>query len=322
MRDAMKLAKFYEKLQESDLYGNSKLWATGDFYLDNFDDFKTLLSEYRKERRMGGSTNADRIYERAEIIPLITGGADRGKVNWLPNPINVTGHYFRMGMTSNSSGATDMSIASTENIGGTPIYVHATHVDVNNPDDNDMVWISPYYRVLHMVPASQADGHQGWTGGFFMEDYVERTLPHIFSCVRRIPGYLGAPSALTSPYMIVEPYNWADSHIINRIDWAGPRSWYQKVGAQREALVYGEHLFVNYETNEHNPPWESIESNANGYNAYSDTAIVIEGQRHMGRQPKLSIEDLVERHTLPKVCFLHHGYLEIISEGRVRSPPR
>jgi hypothetical protein len=41
--------------------------------------------------------------------------------------------------------------------------------------------------------------------GAFYQDYVEKTLPHILSCVRRIPSYMGAPSALMSPYLLVLP---------------------------------------------------------------------------------------------------------------------
>jgi hypothetical protein len=41
--------------------------------------------------------------------------------------------------------------------------------------------------------------------GEFTLDYVHETLPHIFSCVRRLPSYLAAPNALISPYLIVEP---------------------------------------------------------------------------------------------------------------------
>lgn len=35
--------------------------------------------------------------------------------------------------------------------------------------------------------------------GFFTQDYVERALPHLLSPITRIPGFLGAPSALLTP---------------------------------------------------------------------------------------------------------------------------
>lgn len=37
-----------------------------------------------------------------------------------------------------------------------------------------------------------------WDKGFFTQDYLERTLPHLLSSVRRLPRYLGAPQALIS----------------------------------------------------------------------------------------------------------------------------
>lgn len=36
---------------------------------------------------------------------------------------------------------------------------------------------------------------------WFTQRYVEETLPHVFSTVRRLPGFLGAPLALLSPYI-------------------------------------------------------------------------------------------------------------------------
>ncbi|MGE4159219.1 MAG: hypothetical protein AB7F75_08990 [Planctomycetota bacterium] len=35
----------------------------------------------------------------------------------------------------------------------------------------------------------------------FRQTYIERTLPHILSCVRRMPGWLDAPAALLTPYL-------------------------------------------------------------------------------------------------------------------------
>ncbi|MGE4159919.1 MAG: hypothetical protein AB7F75_12575 [Planctomycetota bacterium] len=45
-------------------------------------------------------------------------------------------------------------------------------------------------------------------GGRFRQDYAEKTLPHVMSCLRRIPGYLGAPQALLSTYMELDPLMW------------------------------------------------------------------------------------------------------------------
>jgi hypothetical protein len=39
--------------------------------------------------------------------------------------------------------------------------------------------------------------------GEFTDTYVAATLPHVLSCIRRLPGYLGAPQALMSPYLIL-----------------------------------------------------------------------------------------------------------------------
>lgn len=45
-------------------------------------------------------------------------------------------------------------------------------------------------------------------GGRFRQDYAEQTLPHVMSCLRRIPGYLGAPQALLSTYLELDPLVW------------------------------------------------------------------------------------------------------------------
>jgi hypothetical protein len=41
--------------------------------------------------------------------------------------------------------------------------------------------------------------------GCFYGDYAISTLFHVLSCVRRLPGYMGAPNALMSPYLITAP---------------------------------------------------------------------------------------------------------------------
>lgn len=45
-------------------------------------------------------------------------------------------------------------------------------------------------------------------GGHFTQDYAEETLPHVLGCLRRIPGYLGAPQPLISPYKELDPLEW------------------------------------------------------------------------------------------------------------------
>ena len=136
---------------------------------------------------MDAASNADKVYERAELIPLITSGADKGNINFINGmtfggfPVN--GNFFPYGMQNNTDfSVTNKSQAGPETPGGVTNMVHATFIDPNNPDDVDVVWIAPYRQVNQTVAADMANGVNGWTGGFFMEDYVERTLPHIFSC--------------------------------------------------------------------------------------------------------------------------------------------
>jgi len=152
----------------------------------------------------------------------------------------------------------------------------------NNPGDpnfdphrDDVTWISQYWE--------ETTNSGDYVGGYFLDDYVERTLPHIFSCVRRIPGYLGAPMALTSTYMVVEPFAYK----------ADPRTM------PRNDVNYSDQ--ATFETN---------------YNS-SHSPITNPSLKYLGRQPKVSVEDLVTRHTLPKICFAPGGVYDFISQGNV-----
>ncbi|MGE4159773.1 MAG: hypothetical protein AB7F75_11835, partial [Planctomycetota bacterium] len=62
-----------------------------------------------------------------------------------------------------------------------------------------------YEKVL---PRSQDYNGHRVHGGHFTQDYAEETLPIVMGCLRRIPGYLGAPQALLSTYKELEPLEW------------------------------------------------------------------------------------------------------------------
>jgi len=219
--------------------------ALKDLY--NFDDFKTFLRDYRKDTRMADPTAE--IYERAHKIPLVASGTSKGTIDF-------------------DSGTDTLYYNGDPNK-----KIRALFHDNSNEFDTEIMWISQYW------PEGGAVGD--WAGGWFLEDYVERTLPHIFSCVRRIPGYLGAPLALTSPYMILEPYAYVDPNGITA----------------RDALT------------------------SNGYSlGATDFTTFPECYAQLGRQPKISVEDLVSRHAIPKVCFLPTGIVNVVSIGRVDSP--
>jgi hypothetical protein len=213
----------------------------------NFDDFKKFLTDYRKEKRIAEPTKE--IYERAHPIPLKGGASsDRGTIEY------------------------ELSEENTLYYDGDPNKkVRGIFHNKDDSHDTEFTWVSQYWQEA-AAPAAL----QGWAGGWFLEDYVERTLPHIFSCVRRIPGYLGAPLALTSPYMIVEPFAYVDPN-------QGP--------VVRDQLVYNDSPFITR----------------------------ADADNHLGRQPKISVEDLVSRHAIPKVCFLSNGIYELKSIGRVNS---
>lgn len=257
MRDAMKLAKAYEVAQEI-----ASTDPTKDIL--NFEDFKNFLTDYRKDKRISSPSSV--IYERAEIIPLNTTGSKKGTIKF-DNLLNRVIYY---GKKSNSDS------------GDITKKVQALFVDPDDPYDTDVVWVSQYWPE---ATDTLYDSSDHWAGGWFLEDYVERTLPHIFSCVRRIPGYLGAPAALTSPYMIVEPYCFIDvlTSPLKR----------DNLGRLRNA---GGALYP-----------------------LTETTKIDEVQKHITRQPKISVEDLVTRHTIPKVCFLSQGYFDIRSVGVVRN---
>lgn len=254
LRDALHLAKYYEWSVWSD---------TQTPY--NFDEFKNLITTYRKEKRLGTINASSQVpndsiaFERAEPIPL----------------------------NNDKSIKFDVGAPSYEiHYGGDSDHkVRATFIDNNNVDYVDIVWVSQYW------PRDPANLLGEWDGGWFLEDYVERTLPHVLSCVRRIPGYLGAPLALTSPYMILEPYSYVGPN------HATPR---HRLGSYTEAWVW----------------W-----GARTWPALPDTfTSSTEASKHLGKQPKVSVEDLVTRHTLPKICFLPNGVFDIECTGTVKNP--
>jgi len=240
------LSESVDLAEEYDNYLNS----TKNIY--NFDDFKKFLTNYRKEQRKQlGNSHSKRIYERAAIIPL----KKSGKIKF--DDGNSVIYYG----------------------GDSKKKVRATFFDESDTNDTDIVWVSQYWP-------RNGDKNGPWDGGWFLEDYVERTLPHVLSCVRRIPGYLGAPLALTSPYMIVEPFAYVD--VNNNSDRDRNDLWSKGI---------------------YTPP--------NGPANFTTKQQALD---ELGHQPKVSVEDLVTRHTLPKVCFLSPGYVDISSVGRVISP--
>ncbi|MGE4157471.1 MAG: hypothetical protein AB7F75_00055 [Planctomycetota bacterium] len=56
-------------------------------------------------------------------------------------------------------------------------------------------------RLPYITPANTHPSNPALNPAWFTPEYVEQTLPHIFSCVRRLPGYMGAPASLLSPYI-------------------------------------------------------------------------------------------------------------------------
>ncbi|MGE4159489.1 MAG: hypothetical protein AB7F75_10400 [Planctomycetota bacterium] len=56
-------------------------------------------------------------------------------------------------------------------------------------------------RPPYITPPNDDASQTELEPAYFTQEYIEKTLPHIFSCVRRLPGYLGAPSPLMSPYL-------------------------------------------------------------------------------------------------------------------------
>jgi len=242
-----------------------------DLEVLNFDDFKIFLNHYRKTNRIDNPN--DKIYERAEIIPLKASSDFSGEyVIKLDKAISDgdDGDFIYYEKTSNSSA------------GNANKKVQALFYDEKDPFNDDVLWASMYWPNDGNYPEGD-----DWEGGWFLEDYVERSLPHIFSCVRRIPGFLGAPMALTSPYMILEPYDYLDP--IN-------------------GTVKRDEQFRAWRNNNSNSILAPL----------TETDKVDEMQKHIIRQPKVSVEDLVSRHALPKVCFLSNGIFAIQSVGQVK----
>ncbi|MGE4159488.1 MAG: type IV pilin protein [Planctomycetota bacterium] len=61
--------------------------------------------------------------------------------------------------------------------------------------------VFPSFRLPYITPPNVNPAVVDLAPAYFTPEYVELTLPHIFSCVRRLPGYMGAPCALLSPYL-------------------------------------------------------------------------------------------------------------------------
>lgn len=280
MRDAMKLAFHYDMVKEDEDYDQTFHELNGDERTEilNFDDFKTFLSDYRKNTRGNSATGDEIIYERAEIIPLKKSTFFTDKTRYVIN--------FDETASDNTTGIIYYGKNSNSDTGNSAQKVQALFYDNEDPFNNDPLWVSMYWPDSGNF--SQGDD---WRGGYFLEDYIERTLPHIFSCVRRLPGYLGAPLALTSPYMIVEPYAAVDP-----ISNTWPRDNF-------EASSY------TYSGWGSSPPSQHSSTLDNKYKEWKTL---------LGRQPKISVEDLVTRHSLPKVCFLSNGIFDISSVGQVK----
>jgi len=233
-------------------------FSTGTgFSIRNFDDFKSFLIDYRRTMESLG----DISYERAIKIELDASG----------NIATGTGNDFFDRYKRYFANDYDHALAGTSP--GDASF---------DPYREDDVWVSQYWYDT---------GKKQWLGGWFLDDYVERTLPHIFSCVRRISGYLGAPLALTSPYMILEPFAYVPD----------PKS-----GRSRDDLRLTH--FDNFATE------------AGAASTTNNTLTLPYITELLGRQPKISVEDLVERHNIPKVCFLHNGVVDINSVGKVYAP--
>jgi len=250
LRDAKTLASHYENYVKD---------LTKPIY--NFDDFKTFLIDYRRRHSPNDPNPIDGpAFERAEIIPLDASG-------------NIE-------LPSSGSSYYDKHIKLL--YGNETVNPYKPGDPQFDPHRDDVVWVSHYW------PKESGSGGE-FEGGWFLDDYVERTLPHIFSCIRRIPGYLGAPMALTSPYMIVEPFNYKDP--INQQRATGSAS-----------------------DNHSTPTKPGFVEN------FMDLPDAEPLPKMLGTQPKISVEDLVTRHTIPKVCFTPMGVLDISSIGFVDNP--
>lgn len=57
------------------------------------------------------------------------------------------------------------------------------------------------HRLPYITPPNEDASIIDLEPAYFTQEYVELTLPHVFSCNRRLPGYMGAPMPLLSPYL-------------------------------------------------------------------------------------------------------------------------
>lgn len=271
LRDALTLAKH---LPDYDRNGDSVVDPIEDFV-----DFKKALRWHREQIATGGEPapddilfinghpgygNCKTVYERAEPITL--------------DPATYCAMHVKPAFGR----------FSTLQI---PHRVSADDVS----RDVEVVWVSQYWKSSNVDDGNPVGQ---WHGGWFLDDYVERTLPHAMSCTRRLPGFLGAPLALTSPYMMVEPFAYTT-------DLSGTTDGTEYLGTP--ATVFGRD---NVKDTDYalDPEWPKATQRDNAANP---------NDWQLGRQPKLSAEDLVMRHTLPKLAFSSTGIFDIMSTGRV-----
>jgi len=251
LKDAMTLSNYLHNpdLNEPNKYNNP---------IYNFDDFKTALIAYRQFQFKNNTV----AFERAEQIPLDTSGNMK-----LPGLTDGSTYY-------------KTHLKALYGYDTTIPYTYKPGDPEFDPHRGDVLWVSQYW--------AKSSGSGGeYEGGWFLDDYVERTLPHVFSCVRRIPGYLGAPMALTSPYMVVEPFAYKPDPT-NIAERSQVRRTFKKNNGDN----------IIYENLPDAQPLPTM----------------------LGTQPKVSIEDLVTRHTLPKICFSAMGVFDVSSVGFVDSP--
>ncbi|MEE9581075.1 MAG: hypothetical protein V3V74_07165 [Nitrosomonadaceae bacterium] len=271
LRDAMLLSEAYGEALEED----------EEIY--NFVDFKNYLTKYRKtERKKLGLTDLKKpVYERSEVIPLEE---------------SSTGVFHIKFVDNSEYEPEDCVLQYRDHDNDQKKLIRAIFMDEENPEDTEPLWVSQFWPVEKKL-SNYRDNQSKWSweGGWFLEDYIERTLPHIFSCVRRIPGYLGAPMALTSPYMVIEPYDFIDPNSAETVPWYRPEVYRRDQDHMGKKSVLSD--------------WDMTSNSATG------KAL----REYMGRLPKISVEDFVTRHTLPKVCFLSNGYFNVESVGYVKS---
>ena len=173
LRDALQLSEYYDEMTNVPNAPDEPPYG-----IYNFDDFKYFLTHYRKFRRNElGLTNLDKpVYERSEVIPLETAGTDNYRIKF-----KTTSPHTRE----------DKIIQYRGNSSTKRKYIRAIFMDEENPDDTEPLWVSQFWPVDSNIKNYRDKANKSdWEGGWFLEDYVERTLPHIFSCVRRLPGVI------------------------------------------------------------------------------------------------------------------------------------